>query len=550
MDSYLSLSLQLSYTQEGTAQRFVETFFDEESKGTDFIYKNCLEVLKQHQHLLILGNPGAGKTTLLLQLAHSLLQQYEELQIPIVFNLASWTTKESSFKQWLQNILVNGYGFSAEFAAKSLTQNTILPLLDGFDEIGKVDKEAAIQNDLRQHCLEALGQYVSNENVQQFIICSRRNEYEAVPQNAPIRAEILVNPLSIQQIEAALTQQKNKAPTNKERILLNKLTLLKEQQHPLLEILCKPFYFNLIFDTEELTHALSDIEQLPQKKAEIEQYLLSEFIHKKINNVNHFSKSKITHYLCWLAYWMNGREAVSFELADLQPTDLERRWLFGLIGGFVACLFFYLLINFVIIFDADLDNFVVDLFAMLPYCLFYGIFIGLTVVLNKNFTIKTEDIPKLKWINLQHFYIWLNITKQTAIRAVQVGLIFVLILYLAICLHLGLGYGYLDYSIDFFANIFAEIFMNDFVDLLVIGLVTGFIVGLIENIYLAITIFSFFKTIKTPYTRLKSGLQIYFLLSFILGFSILLTQILFFETYDVSLHLILPLILFFISKYH
>jgi len=68
MDNYLSLSLQLSYTQEGTDQQFVETFFDEESKGTDFIQKNCLDVLKQHQHLLILGNPGAGKTTLLLQL--------------------------------------------------------------------------------------------------------------------------------------------------------------------------------------------------------------------------------------------------------------------------------------------------------------------------------------------------------------------------------------------------------------------------------------------------------------------------------------------------
>ena len=66
MDDYLALSLQLSYTQEGTDEVYVETYFDEESKGTDFIKENCLDVLKQHQHLLILGDPGAGKTTLLL----------------------------------------------------------------------------------------------------------------------------------------------------------------------------------------------------------------------------------------------------------------------------------------------------------------------------------------------------------------------------------------------------------------------------------------------------------------------------------------------------
>lgn len=395
MDNYLSLSLKLSYTQEGTAQTFVETFFDEDSKGTDFIHKNCLEVLKQHQHLLILGNPGAGKTTLLLQLAHSLLQQYEELQIPIVFNLASWTAKESTFKQWLQNILVNGYGFSAEFAAKSLAQNTILPLLDGFDEIGKAYEEVALQNELRQHCLEAIGQYVSNENVEQFIICSRRKEYEAVPQNAPIRAEILVNPLSIQQIEAALTQQKNNTPTNKERTLLRKLSLLKEQQHSLLEILCTPFYFNLIFDTKELTHTLSDINQLPQRKVEIEQYLLSEFIHKKINNVIHFSKSKTRHYLSWLASWMNGREAVSFELADLQPDDLKRRWLFGFVFGMGYSIVYYLIYILVSCLAYFLvDGIVFKLVENFRNCLINGLLFGIAIALvinfNKNLTIHLD----------------------------------------------------------------------------------------------------------------------------------------------------------------
>jgi len=325
MDEYLVLSLQLSYTQEGTDQTFVETNFKGNSRSTDFIYENCLDVLKQYKHLLILGDPGAGKTTLLLELAYGLLQKYEELQIPIVFNLASWTKNEVSFKDWLKNVLVNGYGFSPELAEKSLAQKTILPLLDGFDEVGKLYKESAVQNDIRQHCLEAIDQYISEEDVPQFIICSRRKEYQAVRQNAPIRAEILVNPLSIEQIEKALTERKGESPKNKEQNFLNKLPLLKEQNHSLLEVLCTPFYFNLIFDTKEMTQSLSDIEQFPEKKEKIEQYLLQTFIDKKINSITNFSKAKTEHYLLWLAHWMNSRGVVNFELADLQLDILKRR---------------------------------------------------------------------------------------------------------------------------------------------------------------------------------------------------------------------------------
>ena len=469
MDDYLALSLQLSYTQEGTDGVYVETYFDEESKGTDFIKENCLDVLKQHQHLLILGDPGAGKTTLLLQLANGLLQQYETLQIPIVFNLATWTKEEKSFKDWLKNILVNGYGFSPELAEKSLVKKTILPLLDGFDEVGKMSEENDIRNDIRRHCLEAIDQYVSDENVPQFIICSRRKEYQAVQQNAPIRAEILVNPISIQQIEKALAQRK-KGENVKERIFTKKLPLLKEQNHPLLEVLRTPFYFNLIFDTEEMTQVLIGIDDFPQKKEEIEEYLLQTFIDRKINDISIFPKAK--YYLSWLAHWMNSRGAVSFELADLQPSILKRRWFFGLVYGLV-----------------------------------FGLVVGLVVGLNKNLKIQTEDIRQTQWSNLISLGLWGNILKQAIKRALQLGLIlglvlglvFGLVLGLVVSLVLGLVFG------------------------LVVGLVVGLGLGLVESLYQVITTITLFKTIKKPYTRLKSGWQIYIIQSLIIGvFSLIL----------------------------
>lgn len=54
--------------------------------------------------LLILGEPGSGKTTLLLELTRNLLEhakQDDELQMPVVFNLSSWATKQHPLAQWL-----------------------------------------------------------------------------------------------------------------------------------------------------------------------------------------------------------------------------------------------------------------------------------------------------------------------------------------------------------------------------------------------------------------------------------------------------------------
>ncbi len=54
--------------------------------------------------LLILGEPGSGKTTLLLELTRNLLdraEQDDKLQMPVVFNLSSWATKQQPLAQWV-----------------------------------------------------------------------------------------------------------------------------------------------------------------------------------------------------------------------------------------------------------------------------------------------------------------------------------------------------------------------------------------------------------------------------------------------------------------
>lgn len=62
--------------------------------------------------LLILGEPGSGKTTLLLELTRHLLdraEQDDKLQMPVVFNLSSWATKQQPLAQWLVEELMTKY---------------------------------------------------------------------------------------------------------------------------------------------------------------------------------------------------------------------------------------------------------------------------------------------------------------------------------------------------------------------------------------------------------------------------------------------------------
>ena len=61
---------------------------------------------------LILGVPGAGKTTIMLSLARELISRAENdpgLNIPVVFNLTSWTDRSQRLFDWLIDELGTKY---------------------------------------------------------------------------------------------------------------------------------------------------------------------------------------------------------------------------------------------------------------------------------------------------------------------------------------------------------------------------------------------------------------------------------------------------------
>ncbi len=145
--------------------------------------------------LLILGEAGSGKTTFLLQLARRLLTRAEHNDsspIPVIFLLCSWTTKQLPIEQWLYEELNDKYQVPRLLAEQWLASETLLPLLDGLDEVPP---------QVRSSCIMAINTYKQEHGLRPLVVCSRLTEYLLFPPRILLQRAIVVQPLKIEQVE-------------------------------------------------------------------------------------------------------------------------------------------------------------------------------------------------------------------------------------------------------------------------------------------------------------------------------------------------------------
>ncbi|MEV3929334.1 NACHT domain-containing protein [Streptomyces sp. NPDC049944] len=128
--------------------------------------------------LVVLGGAGAGKSVLLIHLVLELLRtRAHGGPVPVIFGLGSWNPATTELQDWLCELLVRDYPDLAlrvqpgtSLAQMLLDEGRILPVLDGFDEIGA---------GLRYEALSAL-----NQSGLKFLLTSRPAAYaEAVLPN-------------------------------------------------------------------------------------------------------------------------------------------------------------------------------------------------------------------------------------------------------------------------------------------------------------------------------------------------------------------------------
>ena len=181
--------------------------------------------------LLILGEPGTGKTTLMLELTEELLERAEadeSCPVPVVFNLSSWDGDGYQLWNWLLSELAARYDVPEETAESWFFDDTVIPLLDGLDEL---DPE------LRPFCIEEINSYRGLDSILPVVVCSRLAEYEAAGMELRACGTVTVNPLDRRWVESCLNLAGPRLAGVRAAI---------ERKPELLELMSKPLMLTLL----------------------------------------------------------------------------------------------------------------------------------------------------------------------------------------------------------------------------------------------------------------------------------------------------------------
>ena len=143
--------------------------------------------------LLILGPGGSGKSGILGELAASLLDASRtptKAPVPVVLQLGSWRPTTDSLNDWLVSEISAIYPIDPLLVQQWLTDQSLVPLLDGLDAAG--DQAAAA-------CVRAINEFVDQTKMA-IAVASRMAEYERYGTKLRFHDAIAVLPLSRAQI--------------------------------------------------------------------------------------------------------------------------------------------------------------------------------------------------------------------------------------------------------------------------------------------------------------------------------------------------------------
>lgn len=409
LDGRFEITLEVS--EEWNSNKSKTYKFDAEAKISNALYA-VRKAFDEKGGLLIVGSPGSGKTVLLLKLACELLgDEYKTKQnLPIIFNLVSWSEEHKTFEDWLIDVLNSGDGLSKDFAKTVLREKRIIFLLDGLDELARNENtETAINK--RAECLHSLNNYLCEGR--NAVICCRREEFvemqKTTNQDAPVSAKVEVLDLTKADILLALQEARKH---NESRKPVEHFEEIIETNDVFLEVLSTPFYFTTALEVFD-KHLLKE-KDLPSDTEKLKKYLLDKFVESKLSRPQTLTEYeqdtvKINKWLKWFAGKTKQKGLVNFELSDLQPTDLIKKWHYDLLIGLIEGLIFGLV--FGVILGAIGGSFYQELWIGVIFGIVMGLVlgVGVGVIYSSIDNIETEDIISLDYSKLLYPKFWTKI---------------------------------------------------------------------------------------------------------------------------------------------
>jgi membrane protein CcdC involved in cytochrome C biogenesis len=326
--------------------------------------------------LLILGEPGAGKTTTLLELAREMIDRAEKdpsEKIPVVFNLSSWTDPKQTLNEWMTEEMRDNYRIQKKIAETWIENDSILPLLDGLDEVA---------NERKAGCVDVINGYLDGHSAQ-AVICCRKEEYEALDDKLKLQSAILLQSLTPEQIDGYLKRLSPDLDPLRE-------ALLKDRE--LQEFAKTPLILSIMtlavrgMSIEEL-QSLGSIED--RRRHLFKTYVDHMFKRTTRIDPELYPKEKTIRWLSWLARKMSENSQTVFLIERIQPNWLEtsnQKKLYSGINFLIFFLFFgsvYWLLGWIYI---SLD------FSFISG-IFFGIIFGLIAVPGETI----ETVESFKW---------------------------------------------------------------------------------------------------------------------------------------------------------
>lgn len=262
--------------------------------------------------LLILGEPGAGKTTTLLELAREMIDRAERdpsEKIPVVFNLSSWTDPKQTLNEWMAEEMRDNYRIQKKIAETWIENDSILPLLDGLDEVA---------NERRAACVDVINGYLDRHSAQ-AVICCRKEEYGALDAKLKLQSAILLQSLTPEQIDDYLERL---SPD------LDSLRDALRSDHELQGFAKTPFILSIMTlayrgMTVEKLQSLGSTED--QRKHLFKTYVDQMFERVGRKDPKLFPKEKTIHWLSWLARKMLEHNQTVFLIERMQPSWLDTK---------------------------------------------------------------------------------------------------------------------------------------------------------------------------------------------------------------------------------
>lgn len=276
--------------------------------------------VKAGDSLLILGAPGSGKTITLLELARDAIARAErdpDSEIPVVFNLSSWSAPQS-LADWLADELSTKYSVPTRIGRPWIENDDLILLLDGLDEL---------RPEQRRACVAAINAFRREHGTAGIVICSRAAEYQALDTRLNVSAAIMIQPLSAAQAHRYLSE----AGTQ-----LAGLARAVEQDAALLEMAQTPLMLSVMSNAyQDAGTEILEIGRQDSMAGQLKQLfdLYAAGMFRRKGRSRPFPPEQTVRWLSRLAQGMEVHDQAVFLVEELQPSWLKtagQRWAYML----------------------------------------------------------------------------------------------------------------------------------------------------------------------------------------------------------------------------